>query len=209
MKLADLQLNKYMLWKHLIPLSQAAYEAGRSTTEQVYAVKIPEKVITSSDYEVHILMLDMSKAFDIVDTGKLFKMLHNTLLPEELHLLNLLVNDFSIRVWVGKETGEEINTLLGIMQGDCLGAILFIVYLAQVMTPKMPIHQAEHSYAKTSNSIQFQFHAENLLIKKITLMHPSLIHLINANLSWLIQNMLMISHGSLSQLLQYYPIYQS
>ena len=51
--------------QHLIPLSQAAYQAGRSTTEQVYAVKtLAEKAITSNDYTVHILMLDMSKAFD-------------------------------------------------------------------------------------------------------------------------------------------------
>ena len=134
--------------QHLIPLSQAAYQAGRSTTEQVFAVKaLAEKAITSNDYTVHIIMLDMSKAFDTVDRGKLFKMLHNILLPEELHLLNLLVNDVSIKVRVGQETGEEINTLLGIMQGDCLSAILFIVYLAQVMTPSMPTHQAEHSYA--------------------------------------------------------------
>ena len=135
--------------EHLIPLSQTAYQADRSTTEQVYAVKtLAEKPITSSDYTIHTLMLDMSKAFDIVDRGKLFKMLHNTLLPEELHLLNLLVNDVSIRVRVHKETGEEINILLGIMQGDCLSAILFIVYLAQIITPKMPIHPSDHSYAK-------------------------------------------------------------
>ena len=38
---------------------------------------------------------------------------------------------------------------------------------------------------KMFNSIQFQFQPENLVIKKITLMHLSLIHLIIANLSWL------------------------
>ena len=77
-------------------------------------------------------------------------MLHNILLPEELHLLNLLVNNVSIRVRVGQEIGDEISTLLGIMQGDCLSAILFIVYLAQVMTPNLPVHQAEHSYAQNA-----------------------------------------------------------
>ena len=83
-------------------------------------------------------------------------MLHNTLLPEEPHLLNVLVNDVPIRLRVGKETGEEISTLLGIMQGDCLSSILFIVYLAQVMTPNMPIPQAEHSYAKNVQLNQVQ-----------------------------------------------------
>ena len=94
------------------------------------------------------------------------------------------------------ETGEEINTLLGIMQGDCLSAILFIVYLAQVMTPNMPIqlnpvpnsprkpaHKEDHSYASKPHS-------------------PN-----HHKLSWLIQNMLMILHGSLFQLLQCHQIY--
>ena len=116
--------------QHLIPLSQAAYQAGKPTTEQVYAVNsLAEKAITSNDYTVHIPMFNMSKVFTIVDGGKLFKMLHKTLLAKELHFLNLLLNDVSIKARVGKETGEEINILLFIMQGDCLRAILFICIL--------------------------------------------------------------------------------
>ena len=57
-------------WKRLeekIPKSQAAYQRGRGTTEQVLALKILiEKAITSCDYDLHILLLDMSKAFDTV-----------------------------------------------------------------------------------------------------------------------------------------------
>ena len=148
-------------------------------------------------------------AFDTVDRGKFFKMLHNTLLPEELHLLNRLVNDVSIRVRVGKETGEEINKLLGIMQGDCLNAILFIVDLAQVMTPTMLIHQAEHSYAKNVQlnpvpiSARKPGHQEDHS-------YASKPHLPNHRKPFMIvQNMLMISHGSLSHILHYNQIYSS
>ena len=49
----------------MIPLSQAAYRRGRSTTEHVFAMKILcEKAMTSCDYSTHILLLDMTKAFD-------------------------------------------------------------------------------------------------------------------------------------------------
>ena len=58
------------IWERVktkIPLSQAAYQRGRSTTEQVYAIKsICEKALTSSDYTFHLLLHDMSKAFDTV-----------------------------------------------------------------------------------------------------------------------------------------------
>ena len=62
-------------WERLkthIPPSQAAYQSGRSTTEQVFTLKIlAKKAITSENYDIFILMLDMSKAFDTVNRLKL------------------------------------------------------------------------------------------------------------------------------------------
>ena len=61
------------LKKH-IPLEQSAYQPGRSTTEQVFAVKIlAEKAILGNDYKLHLLLLDMSKAFDTVDRKMMTK----------------------------------------------------------------------------------------------------------------------------------------
>ena len=48
--------------------SQAACRAGRSTTEYVFAAKVlVEKAITSANYQIHLLMLDMSKAFNTIN----------------------------------------------------------------------------------------------------------------------------------------------
>ena len=45
-----------------IPPTQAAYQQGRSTTELVFTLKIlAEKAITSENYEIVLLLLDMSK----------------------------------------------------------------------------------------------------------------------------------------------------
>ena len=50
-----------------IPPFQASYRAGRSTTEHVFTAKVlVEKAITSANYPIHLLVLDMSKAFDTV-----------------------------------------------------------------------------------------------------------------------------------------------
>ena len=53
--------------------------------------------------------------------------------PDELHLLSVLTNTPNIHVKVGNELGRLFVTLLGIMQGDCLSAVLFIFYLAYVL----------------------------------------------------------------------------
>ena len=61
-----------------IPPSQAAYRQGRSTTEHVFATKmLAEKAITSQNYTIYLLMLDMSKAFDTVDRSMLIDDLKN------------------------------------------------------------------------------------------------------------------------------------
>ena len=79
--------------EHKIPKSQAAYQKGRGTTEQVLALKLLiEKAITSSEYNVYILLLDMSKAFDTVNRKILMEELQKILQPDEIYLLSVLTN---------------------------------------------------------------------------------------------------------------------
>lgn len=143
-------------WEKLssrIPLEQAAYQPGRSTTEQVLAVKLlAEKAIISQNYEIYLLLLDMSKAFDTVNRKILFEKLELVLDPDELHLLDVLVNDVKIRVRVEDKLSQEIITNTGIAQGDCLSAVLFIYYLAAALTPEAPPLLEDHNYALPSEA---------------------------------------------------------
>ena len=98
--------------KSRISKDQAAYQGGRSITERVFAIKLfAEKAICSSDYKIYILMLDMSKAFNTVNRNKLFEGLEEILLPEELHLLQLLTNNVKLKVRnVSVLTGTTTST---------------------------------------------------------------------------------------------------
>ena len=124
------------IWDRLktrIPSEQAAYQGGRSTTEQVLAIKLlVEKSINSCDYKVFLSIFDMSKAFDTVNRTKLFEHLERILNPDELHLLSIITNFTKVKVKVNNVFGELFITLIGIMQGDCLSALLFIFYLLSV-----------------------------------------------------------------------------
>ena len=83
----------------MIPLSQAAYRKGRSTTEHVFAMKILcEKAITSCDYSTHILLLDMTKAFDTISREHLHILLSDIHDLDELNIMNTLLRDVTLQV---------------------------------------------------------------------------------------------------------------
>ncbi|KAK4308135.1 hypothetical protein Pmani_020165 [Petrolisthes manimaculis] len=141
-----------------IPVEQAAYRAGRGTTEHTFAYKIlAEKAITSQDYTLYITLMDMSKAFDTVKRNTLIEDLTNILDPAELHLIKILVEDVRLKVRVGKETSDYFTTKMGVPQGDCLSPILFTLYLAKALEDKSN-KQTDHTYAKSSDSVNDQMY---------------------------------------------------
>ena len=57
-----------------IPITQAAYSKGRSTTVQTFAVKtLAEWAITSKSEKIKLLMSDMSKVFDTINRKTLIE----------------------------------------------------------------------------------------------------------------------------------------
>lgn len=143
--------------EHIVPNTQAAYTAGRSTTELVFSFKLLcEKAITSSNYDLHILMLDMSKAFDTIQRGIIFEDLKDILENDELHLIHLLLDNVKIAVKLENEIGEKFDSLIGSPQGDAASALFFIIYLAKTLRianeelynkqEVLPKHLSDHDY---------------------------------------------------------------
>ena len=98
----------------------------------------------------------MSKAFDTV-RSELFIILEEALEKDELHMMKILIEDVSLKVRIGKSIGNEINTNIGVPQGDCLIPILFIVYLAEALKPTRsiatPPNVEDHCYSRFSTRL--------------------------------------------------------
>ena len=158
---------------------QAAYQRGRSTTEHVFAIKTAsERTISAKNETLHLILLDMSKAFDSIDRKKLLQDLKEIIDNDELHIMQKMLN-VNIAVRCGKETSDFFATDTGAPQGDCSSATEFILYLAETLklffdnkyitndhdfitTPKTnsPKHLLEHDYYTKTQKKHF-----NLLCK--------------------------------------------
>ena len=154
-----------------IPPSQAAYQPGRSTTEQVFSYKLlAEKAIISEQYTSNIILMDMNKAFDKVNRETLLNDMKNIVEKDELHLIKLLLKNVELRVKCGTTTGQPFKTSQGVPQGDCISAVLFILYLAK--SQKFYPHLNDHTYSKPyhlqkPNPQHIQEHSYSITKEKI------------------------------------------
>ena len=72
-----------------------------------------EKAITSANYPIHLLMLDMSRSFDNVNRTTLIEELANVLDPDELHIINVLTNT-QLKIRCGNEKSDAFETNVGV-----------------------------------------------------------------------------------------------
>ena len=119
------------VFSEIIPVTQAAYRPGRSASELIFSFKLlAEKAITAENYDIHLLMLDMSKAFDNIRRETLIEDLKSVLNCDELFLVNILLKDIQLSIKLKNKVGEFFPSTIGSPQGDGASAIFFIISLA-------------------------------------------------------------------------------
>ena len=106
-----------------------------------------ESPITARNESAHLIILDMSKAFDSINRNQLIQDLCNTIEIDELHIIFTLLN-ISISVRCENNLSEVFETSTGAREGDCVSAPQFIYYLAKRLEPPKFNQPADHPYAE-------------------------------------------------------------
>ena len=131
------------------PSSQAAYQPGRSTTEQIFSLcQLIEKSIEFNN-PLHIVFIDFTKAFDSVRLDRLWSILNETtqINKNYINLLKSLYDGSSASIKIDIGVSRNISIEKGVKQGDMLSAILFCIALAYV------IRQTEEQCSNSGYSI--------------------------------------------------------
>ena len=131
-----------------IPPLQAACRPNRSTTEHAFASKLTiERTITARNESAHLIMLEMSKAFDSINRNQLIEDLRSTIQTNELHIISTLLN-VSLSVRCENTLSEVFETDTGALQGDCVSALQFTHYLTKTLELARSSQQTDHPYAE-------------------------------------------------------------
>jgi hypothetical protein len=112
-----------------VGLSQCGFRQGRSTAEVAWGFAWLKASAWRYRRAIHVVGIDMSKAFDMVLRGKLMVVLEEICSPSVCRIVRVLIAQIRLRVTILREVGEIFFTYLGTPQGDGLSPVLFIIYL--------------------------------------------------------------------------------
>jgi exonuclease III len=107
----------------------SGFRRGRSSGDILWTYRWLIAAVKKYHIKSHTIGLDMSKAFDCINRGKLLTIMKAIISPTDFQILKYLLTDTTLTPRVKGELGASFNTSIGTPQGDALSPLLFVVYL--------------------------------------------------------------------------------
>ena len=114
--------------------SQSGFRPDRSTADVAWAHKWLAAKTKKEDDDIEIKGIDISSAFDAIDTQTLLDILREIIEEDELRIIRFLLSDTTINTRINGATKEKpFESNIGLPQGDSLSPVLFSIYLENAL----------------------------------------------------------------------------
>ena len=119
----------------IIAEEQAGFRAGRSTTEQIFNLRILCEKYLQHLQDLYLVLIDFKKAFDRVWHAALWATVKKYNISANLiQVIKTLYNKATSAVLFNGSIGDWFRTTVGVRQGCLLSPTLFNIFLERIMT---------------------------------------------------------------------------
>ena len=119
----------------IIAEEQAGFRAGRSTTEQIFNLRILCEKYFQHQQDLYQVFIDFKKAFDKVWQAALWATMKKYNISTNLiQVIKNLYNKATSAVLFNSSIGDWFRTTVGVRQGCLLSSTLFNIFLERTMT---------------------------------------------------------------------------
>ena len=125
-----------------IPEEQAGFRMGRSTTEQIFNLRVLMGKYQQHQQDLYHVFIDFKKAFDRVWHAALWTTMHKYNIGANLvTIIKSLYEKATRAALYNGNTGDWFRTTVGVRQGCVLLPTLFNVFLEKIMTDAQEKHE--------------------------------------------------------------------
>lgn len=113
---------------------QCGFRRGRSTTDQIFALRMILEKFYEYDKPLYQLYVDFQQAFDSVDRNYIYEAMAEFGIPSKLiRLTKMTLTNTLNKVKIQNKLSDTFTTHSGIRQGDSLSALLFNIGLEKAI----------------------------------------------------------------------------
>ena len=125
----------------IIAEEQADLRARRSTTEQIFNLRILCEKYLQQQQDLYHVFIDFKKAFDRVWHAALWATMKKYISTNLIQVIKNLYNKATSAVLFNGSIGDWFQTTGGIRQGCILSSTLFNIFLERIMTDALEDHE--------------------------------------------------------------------
>ena len=132
--------------EEIIAEEQAGFRAGRSTTEQIFNLRILCEKYLQQQQNLYHVFIDFKKTFDRVWHAALWATMRKYNISANLvRTIEQLYDKATSAVQMNGSIGEWFRTTVGVRQGCLLSPTLFNIFLERIMSDALEEHDGKVS----------------------------------------------------------------
>ena len=143
--------------EEIIAEEQAGFRTGRSTTKQIFNLRILCESYLQHQQDLYHLFVDFKTAFNRVWHAALWETInYYNINAYTICIIRNLYNQTSSAVYLNEDIGEWFQTTVGVRQKGLLSPTLFNIFLKRIMTDALEKHQGTVSIGgRTFTNLRF------------------------------------------------------